>query len=65
VGDVHGQSKVDEEFVAEGFTECLEMEDFIPSFLHGGGHIFKITFPIKVTTIETSTLNTKNRGNTL
>jgi hypothetical protein len=40
--DIHGQSKVDEEFVAEGFTERLETEDFIPSFLDRGGHVFQI-----------------------
>jgi hypothetical protein len=52
--DIHGQSKVDEEFVAEGFTERLEMEDLIPSFLDRGGHVFQIRFPIKVTTVKTS-----------
>ena len=41
-GDIHGQSKVDKEFVAEGFTERLEMEDLIPSFLDRGGHVFQI-----------------------
>jgi len=53
-GDIHGQSKVDKEFVAEGFAERLEMEDFIPSFLHRGGHVLQIRFSIKVTTVETS-----------
>jgi hypothetical protein len=53
-GDIHGQSKVDQEFVAEGFTERLEMEDFIPSFLDRGGHVSQIRLSIKVTTVKTS-----------